>query len=220
MARIFEFIANSGDGVFAVDRSQSIVLWNTQAASILGYTAEEVLGKKCYRIVCGRDADACMVCRRGCEAITSAERTQPAPTTNVAVKTRVGAEVWLNLSTVVMPSRRGDLSVLVHLFREVTEEHDAMAVAQELADILTKASTRPRRRSSRRDSQRLTLLELTRREREVLTLLASGLNSKVIAARLNISPRTVDNHVNNILGKLDVHSRLEAVTYSIKNGLV
>ena len=46
------------------------------------------------------------------------------------------------------------------------------------------------------------------------------MSTDVIAEKLCISPRTVGNHINNILGKLHVHSRLEAVAYSIKNGLI
>ena len=220
MGRIFEFIANSSDGVFAVDRRQSIVLWNERATAILGFTAEEVLGGKCYETLGGRDTEGCIVCRRGCEAIASARRLQPAPTADIVARTKGGTEVWLNLSTVVVHSRRGALSVLVHLFREVTREHDVLGVARDLADLVS--ARFPGRRIARlpSDSGRAASVELTRREREVLILLASGISTDAIAKRLCISPRTVRNHVNNILGKLDVHSRLEAVAYSIKYGLV
>ncbi len=220
MSRIFEFIANSSDGVFAIDRRQSLVLWNERATEILGFTAQEVLGKKCYGIVGGRDAQGCNVCRRGCDAIASAQRLQPAPTADLATQTKGGAEVWLNLSTVIVPSRRGALFVLVHLFREVTRDHDVLGVAQDLADMVSEGSRRKRISRSRDVSSRAARFELTRREREILTLLASCMSTDVIAERLSISTRTVRNHVNNILGKLDVHSRLEAVTYSIKNGLL
>lgn len=59
-----------------------------------------------------------------------------------------------------------------------------------------------------------------RREHEILTYLASGISTDVIAQELRISSRTVRNHINNVLRKLGAHSRLEAVAYSIKNGLV
>jgi DNA-binding NarL/FixJ family response regulator len=62
--------------------------------------------------------------------------------------------------------------------------------------------------------------ELTDREREVLSLLAQGLNTPDIAQSLSISSSTVRNHVQNILHKLQVHSRLEAVAYALKHGLV
>jgi LuxR family maltose regulon positive regulatory protein len=52
---------------------------------------------------------------------------------------------------------------------------------------------------------------LTQRELEVLHLLAEGLSNKVIAERLVVAPSTVKQHPKNIYGKLDVHSRTQAV---------
>lgn len=63
-------------------------------------------------------------------------------------------------------------------------------------------------------------LELTRREREVLTHLASGDSTDAIAEQLFVSARTVRNHVANILAKLGLHSRLEAVAHATKNGML
>jgi two-component system, NarL family, response regulator YdfI len=61
---------------------------------------------------------------------------------------------------------------------------------------------------------------LTRREREVLQMLASGLSNKEIAARLNISDHTAKFHVASIFGKLGATTRTEAVTAGIRRGLV
>jgi len=61
---------------------------------------------------------------------------------------------------------------------------------------------------------------LTRREREVLQMLASGLGNKEIATRLTISEHTVKFHVASILGKLGAGSRTEAVALGIRHGLV
>jgi DNA-binding NarL/FixJ family response regulator len=71
-------------------------------------------------------------------------------------------------------------------------------------------------------SQSLTELAepLTRREREVLQMLAAGLANKEIASRLNISDHTAKFHVASILGKLGAASRAEAVTQGIRRGLV
>ncbi|WP_156721883.1 response regulator [Streptomyces apocyni] len=61
--------------------------------------------------------------------------------------------------------------------------------------------------------------ELTERETEVLRLVAKGLSYKQIAERLVISHRTVQNHVQNTLGKLQLHNRVELVRYAIERGL-
>ena len=62
--------------------------------------------------------------------------------------------------------------------------------------------------------------ELTRREIEVLKLIAEGLFNKEIAASLDISERTVKNHVSNIFKKIDVSDRTQAAVFAIKNNLV
>ncbi len=71
-------------------------------------------------------------------------------------------------------------------------------------------------------SQSLTELAepLTRREREVLQMLAAGLGNKEIAALLNISDHTAKFHVGSILGKLGASTRAEAVTQGVRRGLV
>jgi DNA-binding NarL/FixJ family response regulator len=61
---------------------------------------------------------------------------------------------------------------------------------------------------------------LTRRENEVLQMLASGLANKEIASRLAISEHTAKFHVASILGKLGAGSRTEAVSLGIRRGLV
>jgi DNA-binding NarL/FixJ family response regulator len=63
------------------------------------------------------------------------------------------------------------------------------------------------------------IAELSPRERRVLNLLARGVRTKEIAAELVISPETARTHVQNILGKLSVHSRLEAAALVIEHGL-
>lgn len=61
---------------------------------------------------------------------------------------------------------------------------------------------------------------LTDREREVLIMIAAGHTSKSIAARLALSPKTIDNHRGRIIEKLQVNNCAEAVTYAIQRGLI
>ena len=63
-------------------------------------------------------------------------------------------------------------------------------------------------------------LDLTEREREVLALMVEGLNNTQIAGRLTVSPSTIKSHVSNILSKLGVASRTEAVTLALRNCIV
>ena len=63
------------------------------------------------------------------------------------------------------------------------------------------------------------LPRLSERETEILRMVATGLSYKQIASRLVLSPRTVQNHVQNTLGKLQLHNRVELVRYAIEHGL-
>ncbi len=76
-----------------------------------------------------------------------------------------------------------------------------------------------RERESHREAQALSE-KLTSREREVLQALAEGLSDKEIAQRLHVGVGTVHSHVANILSKLEVSSRLQALVFAVRHGLV
>jgi DNA-binding NarL/FixJ family response regulator len=62
--------------------------------------------------------------------------------------------------------------------------------------------------------------ELSDREIEVLKLIANGKDNAMIAAELHISPKTVKNHISNILMKLQIQNRIQAAVYAVRSGLV
>jgi len=83
-----------------------------------------------------------------------------------------------------------------------------------LGGLLSRLITRKRDR----DVAQERLARLTHREREVLSLLARGADNETIGAALVISPQTARTHIQNILNKLGVHSRLEATAFAFRNG--
>ena len=107
-----------------------------------------------------------------------------------------------------------------YLLKDVSADELAQAIraahagrstlSPEAAQALVHATSQPARPG----------MDLTGRELAVLTLLVEGLNNTQIAARLTISPSTVKSHVSNILAKLGVASRTEAVTLALRNRLV
>lgn len=62
--------------------------------------------------------------------------------------------------------------------------------------------------------------ELSDREIQVLKLIANGKDNAVIAAELHISPKTVKNHISNILMKLQIDNRIQAAVYAVRSGIV
>ncbi len=83
--------------------------------------------------------------------------------------------------------------------------------------LLTEFATMARKDA---EKQQMPTPRLTDREMQVLTLVAQGLNNRDIAKQLFISENTVKNHVRNILEKLQLHSRMEAVVYAVKEKLL
>lgn len=93
---------------------------------------------------------------------------------------------------------------------------ETLVPVEELVDLLRLAA---RDRDRERDDRRMTE-SLSPRECEVLQLLADGLGSQDIAKRLHITLRTERNHVASILSKLGVHSRLQALLFALRYGVV
>ena len=93
---------------------------------------------------------------------------------------------------------------------------EAILPMGEVIELLRLASRQQKRGY---EAQRVTE-QLTPREREVLRALADGLSDKEIAERLHICTGTVRNHFMNIFNKLGVHSRLQALVFAVRHGLV
>lgn len=73
---------------------------------------------------------------------------------------------------------------------------------------------------SAEDPERVRIQSLTRREREIVALVAEGMKNRQIAGRLNISEATARNHLTSILDKLELSDRFQLAVYSYRRGLV
>jgi DNA-binding NarL/FixJ family response regulator len=107
----------------------------------------------------------------------------------------------------------------------ITKDTPVSRFASSLRAVLDGQVVFPRRLASalgrpRDDGFDLLAAQLTARELEVLGLMAEGLSGTDIARKLGISTNTVRTHIQSILTKLQVHSRLEAVAFALRRGLV
>ena len=217
---ILELLANTPDGVYAVDMNQRIVLWNAGSERILGYKAEEALYKRCYQVIGGMADDAVPRCGPNCAPILWARSGKVFPAHDILTRTKHGKSKWISVTHVLLPAAKRELSALVHIFHEVTEQVEAKVLLQRIGKVLEASPPVPVSATIRAEQENGSLNSLTPREREVLRLLARGLSAEAIAQQLTISRATVRNHIQRILAKLDVHNRLEAVVAAAKSGLL
>jgi DNA-binding NarL/FixJ family response regulator len=87
-------------------------------------------------------------------------------------------------------------------------------------NIAAKVLQRVRATSTQPEIANTIRAELSDREIEVLKLIANGKDNGVIAAELHISPKTVKNHISNILMKLQIDNRIQAAVYAVRSGIV
>ena len=217
---LLEAMSRTADGVYAVDETHRIMMWNAAASRILGYSADEVLGKLCFELVGGRDDKGNLVCQGGCADMALAKAGAVVPTRNLQVRTKDGAPVWLNVTNVPVPSDHGGLSTVIHIFREVTAQRNTEQLVQRLSALMESFASSQAARLMDAQEPPARHESLTSRERQVVRLLAEGSNAPSIAQALVISPATVRKHVQNILKKLGVHTALEAVAYCSRHNLL
>ena len=207
---ILDLLANTDDGVFAVDTDRNIVLWNKAAEQMLGYTASEVLGKPCHQVICGRDATGNLVCHAACTKVEAAKELSQIPSHDVRTKMSDGREIWVNMTNIPIPSDVEGQFALVHIFRSASAKKEMEQFGRRLEALLQEFSEYRANRSLHKRLSPEVIDSLTSREREVLSLLAGGASARAIAETLSISISTARKHIQNILTKLGVHSTLEA----------
>ncbi|HEY8368413.1 MAG TPA: LuxR C-terminal-related transcriptional regulator [Thermodesulfobacteriota bacterium] len=215
-----ELLANTADGALAVDREQRIVFANEAAERLLGRSAGELVGRPCYEVMCGRDDAGRLVCQPNCPDMAAARGAGLAPTHEISVRTKAGDETWLSVSSIMVPPKRRARFVLVHLFRDITAQKEIERGVRRLLASLSRLPLARGPRPAARPPVAPGAGELTRRERQVLALMAAGTTTKEIAAELRISQATTRNHVRSILAKLGVHRQVEAVALALRHGLV
>ncbi|TMK28886.1 MAG: response regulator transcription factor [Actinobacteria bacterium] len=86
--------------------------------------------------------------------------------------------------------------------------------------IAAKVLQRVRASSTQPEIENTIRAELSEREIEVLKLIANGKDNAMIASELHISPKTVKNHISNILMKLQIDNRIQAAVYAVRSGIV
>jgi len=130
---------------------------------------------------------------------------------------------WMNWQELQAPYEAARIRVLLGCCCRSFGDEDAATLEFDAASLVfARLEARPdlARLETLRAPVRLANAPLTRREREVIVLVAGGRTNRAIARELGISERTVDRHVSNILTKLGLPSRTAATAYAYEHGLI
>ncbi len=215
---LLDILASGVPPAFATDADERIVFWNKGAEELLGQPADKVLGKPCFAVVAGRDIFGNRFCYRGCSVVSATRDGEPVRSYEFAIPSSTPEPKSLNVTVVQIPGLRPELFTIVHILQPVDHGSRLASILRQLegpkspADGLTPLMPMP---PAVQDDP-----PLTEREREILHWVAAGLQNKEIAHKLDISLATVRNHIHRILEKLEVHSKLEAVSLAFRRGWV
>lgn len=212
-----ELITRSGTPAFATDEHGCITVWNKGAEELLGYRADRVLGKSCSEILCGVDLFGNRFCDHVCPLHRMVERGEPVRHFELDCRTESGHKIPVGFAIVVLRAARDQQYTLIHFMEKVDRQHEVSALVHR---ILHEAPTSHATNGAVPDLPAPLAPPLTSREIQVLRLLADGMSTERIAISLFISVPTTRNHVQSILRKLDVHSKLEAVSLAIRTHLI
>ena len=193
-----ESVTSTREPAFVVERSGIIVAWNCGAEQLFGFKEQKVLGRPCWKVVPFHDQYGNAYCTEHCPLIDMATRHVPISRCELKFRKASGEFVEIGVFTMTIDGPGSSDFNILHIFTP-------------------KASCKlnPERHKEERANSLLTAQEL-----RVLELLSLGQSTIRIAKLLQISKATTRNHIQQILSKLDVHTRLEAVCAAWRAGLI
>lgn len=207
-------LSESPDPVFVTDRHNRIVFWNRSAQRLLGYSAEEVVGFHCAGVLHGTDLYGNRYCSETCAVTQMAIRSETVRHFDLRFRAKDHHVVTVDISILNLALRPPDHFLLVHVLKPSAKAEVPERPAEEPLSpprsplVMVRESPDARAR------------KLTAREVEVIGMLAAGHTTPEIASRLHISTVTARNHIQNILEKLELHSKAELVAFAFRKRLL
>jgi PAS domain S-box-containing protein len=210
---LFESLLRSPDPVFATDRHLNVIFWNASCERLLGFSEEEILGSACASSLAGCDAFGNRYCSEHCPVTEMAARGETVRHFGLRLRAKDGRVIPTDVSVLHLVVRPPDHFVLAHILTP-------SELPVRVADAQREASPPRPILVAIRESPDARARKLTAREVEVLGMLAAGRSTPEIAGRLCISNLTARNHIQNVLEKLEVHSKAEAVAFAFQQRIV
>ena len=228
---LLDLLASGEPPAFANDQNHRIIFWNKGAERLMERTAAQALGRLCHEIFCGKDPFGNRFCGETCSVTSSLKKHEAVNRFEVSTGERSHTRA-IGMTVIEIPDSRPGFFTAVHIMDHVDEKS---RLARELARLHDANGAIPHAAAASDGSIPIALQvkhsqtpaadldatiteQLSERELDVLRAIAAGLANKDIANSLHISVATTRNHVQHILKKLDVHSKLEAVALAFRNG--
>jgi PAS domain S-box-containing protein len=212
---VYKLLEGTAEAAFVVTLEGEICFWNTSAEQLFGYTAENVLSKRCHEVLQGKSSLGAAVCRGECSVQRCAANGPRIPAFDLEVVTRSGQRIWISVSTIVFEDSRLQRHLIAHLAHDISDRKQAEQTFSKMIDlskeVLSIGDTR---------SELAPIEALSGQEQRILKLFANAKNSAQVAKELGITVPTVRNHLHAVNQKLRTHNRLEAVLHAMKRGLI
>lgn len=218
LGEIKQLVDSTSDSAFVVDSSGLIVAWNHAAEELFEKKAAEVIGKPCGQILQGANERG-PVCSRDCTIRQAVRSHHPVHNFDLQIKTSKGIE-WCNVSVLVADEIHPSGPYSIHIVRSIDTGKRLEILLRDFAQGQSHSAGETGNLGMNLNRSPILETNLTKRELEILRILAKGKTTSSIATELHISRTTVNNHVQNILRKLDVHTRLEAIRRAEYAGLI
>jgi DNA-binding CsgD family transcriptional regulator len=212
-----DWLNHSIDAMFAIDGRQRVTFWNQGCEDLTGISAAEAVGSSCHEILQGHEPSGRAFCRPNCPLGQLAKGGPSPKAFAMRVSTRGREKIQLNVGTMLIPSAVDQEWMVVHFMQRGHCKSSAGLSARDDAGGHV-SGNRHQPGTARRSSRGVALL--TERERDILCLLTEGLSTDAISQRLHISVVTVRNHIQRLMAKLNVHTRIEAVNFAHQHRLV
>ena len=192
----------TGDPAFAIDAGGNIIMWNEASENTFGFTSDYALGKKCWKLMAGKDIHGNRYCSKHCALREMNFRHEPVHGFKAVFDGADKASRTFDVSFVTVVDKPGS-EKLLHICHLVEKLPESASITAD---------------TNHHDAEEMS--QLSEREIEILSLVAEKTSTQKIADTLSISIRTVRTHIQHAMQKLRVHKRKEAVLVAKERHLI
>ena len=213
-----QILRQSPGPAIATDSDNRIVAMNQAACKLLGLRARDAQGKSMHLLLQARDSAGNRLSTRQYDFHEMVSRSEPVRSFDIEVRAASGEPLRVAVSVIVVLEAETGEYEIVYQLRPIYRRRKADEAIERLLALRGTAGEDPLRLRHNHASSEET--DLTRRQLEILRLIARGVATAEIASSLGISINTVRTHVQRILRRLGVHSQLEAVAVAFRERLI